>query len=76
MKLFRVRCRGMNYLTAGNPAHGLAYVVADDLQMAYTKLRAFLDDKDLGFTHERSLDCVELVAEEGDYPECGYRLFL
>jgi hypothetical protein len=77
MKLFKVILRGMNFISSGSGvANGYAYVVAENTDDAYKKVRAYLDTKELGFRHERELNCVELLAEEGDYPNCGLRLFL
>ena len=77
MKLWLVECRGMTYSIAGSGnVHGRAYVIAEDPQAAYAKLRAYLDKKDLGFTHERELASVELIADASEYPSCGTQLFL
>ena len=70
MKLYRVRCRGMT------DSHGTAYVVAKDAGAAYAMLRASLDRRDLGFSRDREMDRVELVAEVGAYPGCGCALYL
>jgi len=53
-----------------------AYVVAEDAADAYRRVRAELDKTDLGFTKGREMDKVELLAEEGMYPECGLRLYV
>jgi hypothetical protein len=55
---------------------GVAYVLAENPSQAYDKLRDFLDKKDLGFSHERELENVKLLAEDGDYPPCRMRLIL
>ena len=73
MKLFLVKCKGMTINPTGAP-HGKAYVLADDPTSAYNKLKAYLDDKNLGFADERVLDRITLVAEEGDYPKCRIQL--
>lgn len=74
-KLYRVELKGMtsNY---GSTAYGNSFVVAKDPTEAYQKVREYLDSKDLGFPHERELDTITLLAEEGDYPECRTQLFL
>lgn len=71
-KLYRVTCRGM---THGDQPHGIAYVVAADPADAYKKVRASLDERNLGFAKERELDKIELLAEVGNYPECGTALY-
>ena len=67
-KLYRVTCRGM---TCGDQHHGIAYVVATDPSEAYKKVRSSLDERKLGFQKDRELDKIELLAEVGNYPECG-----
>lgn len=73
MKLFLVRCKGMTSTVTG-VAHGLAYVVANDPTEAYNKLRNYLDEKDLGFTSERELNTIQLIADEES--SCDCKLFL
>ena len=75
MKLYRVTCRGMTSTIGGNVAHGLAYVVAENSADAYQRVRTELDNIDLGFAKDREMDKVELLAEEGMYPNCGHRLY-
>lgn len=76
MNLYRVFCKGMTTRIAGNPAHGVSYVVASNAETAYRIVRGALNDMCLGFAAERALDRVELLAENDSYPECGYRLFV
>ena len=73
MKLFYVECKGMTSNPTGAP-WGIAYVLAEDPTEAYNKLRAKLEKEDLGFSHERILSKVSLVAEEGLYPDCRMQL--
>ena len=75
LKLYRVTCKGMASSIAGSVAHGLAYVIAEDAADAYRRVRSRLDKQDLGFAKDRVLDRVELLAEEGEYPECGVVLY-
>lgn len=75
-KLFLVKCKGMTSVTGSGIAHGIAYVVATDPNEAYMKLRSHLDLKDLGFSHERELQSVELIADCYDYNDTGKMLFL
>jgi hypothetical protein len=76
MKLYRVTCRGMHGGIGGDTAHGIAYVVSEDPHRAYQTLRAHLDKRDLGFTPEREMQSVELLAEANVYPDCGIVLYL
>jgi hypothetical protein len=73
MKLFYVECKGMTTNPTGAP-HGLAYVLADNPTEAYEKLKARLDKEGMGFTHERVLNKVSLLAEDGVYPACRMQL--
>ena len=74
MKLFRVIIRGGCSTTSTN--YHYSYVVAENSVIAYEKVRKFLDEKDLCFSSEREMESVELIAEEGNYPECRTILFL
>ena len=77
MNLYRVTCKGMTIHYSGNCAHGISYVIADNPHDAYSQVRKYLDDNNLGFRSERCLDKIELLAEDKTYSscECGYRLF-
>lgn len=75
MKLYKVTCRGMHGGLASNTAHGIAYAVADDPNRAYLAVRSSLDERDLGFAHERELRSVELIAEASYFPGCGMVLY-
>lgn len=70
MNLYRVRCRGMR------DSHGTAYVVATDPTAAYLRLFHELNRRNLGFTDDRALDCVELLAGAAPYPLNGVALYL
>lgn len=80
LKLFRVTCRGMTSTLTGSATHGVAYVVSENAADAYSQVRSRLDKCDLGFPKDRSLDKVELLAEETpeghNYPECLTTLYL
>lgn len=75
MKLYLVRCHGMQTTAGGQVAWGQAYVAADDPTEAYRKLRAFLDKEDLGFSQEREMLSIELVADSERYQHCGIRFY-
>lgn len=55
-----------------NPSH----VIAPDATAAYNAVRRELDRLDYGFSKDRELLSVELVAEDYEYTETGSRLFL
>lgn len=75
MKLYEIHCKGMTYSVTG-VIHGKAFVVATNPDEAYKKLRKHLDDKNLGFTSERELEQIILVAEAYDYTDVKIQLFL
>lgn len=74
-KLYRVTLRGMTHSSTGS-AYGLSYVVAENSDEAYKKVRKFLDENDLGFTKHRELDKVELIADSYIYTDVGCLLHL
>lgn len=69
-KLWRVQLRGS--IAGYNPC----YVVAQDPTTAYAIVRKHLDQRDYGFTKDRELLTIELVAEDYDYTAIGCYLFL
>lgn len=74
-KLYKVTLRGMNYNITG-VAYGLSYVIAENSDEAYQKVRKFVYDNDLGFTKDRELDRVELIADSYIYTDVGCLLYL
>lgn len=52
------------------------YVVAEDPNEAYLKVKELLDDNDYGFRSERALECIRVIAENGNYPEAKSVLIL
>ena len=77
MKLYRVTLRGMTDTSMGTQvAHGAPYVVAESMDQAYGMVRAELDRKRTGFSKEREIEKCELLAEEGEYPDCLIPLYL
>lgn len=74
-KLYRITLNGMTSATTGI-SYGISYVVAKNTVEAYEKVRKFLDVKDLGFSHERELNIIELIAEEYEYTDVRTLLFL
>lgn len=73
-KLYRITLKGMTYSTTG-VVYGISYAIAKDSAEAYKKVRTFLDDEDIGFSGNRVLDKIELIAESKHYPECHTILF-
>jgi len=69
MKLFRVNLKGLNWLRS-------SYVVAEDTNLAYEKVRKYLDEKDYGFRSDRELESIQLLAEDNDFTDVRTRLFL
>jgi hypothetical protein len=70
-KLWRVHLRGSG-MQRYNPSH----VIAPDATAAYEAVRRELDRLEYGFTKDRELLSVELMAEDYEYTETGSRLFL
>lgn len=75
MKLYRVRLKGLHG-TNVSIAYGHPYVVADNPTEALDKVQDYLNKRNLGFISDREMVSIELLAEEGDYPECHIQLFL
>ena len=75
LKLYRVTLRGMTYATTG-VAYGIPYVVAVNLEEAYKKVKKFLDENDLGYSYEREIDKIELLATTYQYNKTGIMLFI
>jgi len=74
VKLYKVECRGMVHEIV-DMAHGIAYVIAENPEEAYRKVRNHLDAKNLGFASDREMKTIELLAEDDEYPLCGIRLY-
>ena len=75
MKLYKIVLKGLHYCGCG-AALGTSYVVAEDPTTAYKKLRAYLDENDVGFQRDRELDRIELIADGEMFGGCGTRVFL
>lgn len=74
-KLYKVTCRGMHGGIGTDTAHGIAFVVAENPDEAYKRVKERLDDRKLGFDKDRELSCIELIAEQTEFPKCGYILY-
>ncbi len=73
-KLYRVNLRGLTSVTG--VGYRTSYVIAKNPDEAYKKVRTFLDEKDYGFSHEREMESVELIADNYEYTDVRTRLFL
>lgn len=74
-KLYRVTLRGMTYSSTG-VIEGISYVVATNAEEAYQKVKKRLDEKDYGFSKDRELDKVELLAGTYEFTGTGTLLYL
>ena len=74
-KLYRVTLRGMTYSSTG-VVYGVSYVIAENSDEAYQKVKDYVDKKDLGFCGDRELDKVELIADSYEYTDVNTLLFL
>ena len=75
MKLYRVRLKGMQTSTTGT-VYGDAFVVADNPDQAYKYVKKHLDIWDVGFIKDKRLDCVTLLADEGQDGESDRVLYI
>ena len=74
MNLYLVTCRGMNDSTTGT-IQGTAFVLAEDAESAYRRVRDYLDENAIGFHDDREMKSVELLASDAQYPACRMRVF-
>ena len=74
-KLYRVILRGMTGTLGTSVAYGAPYVVATSPDAAVALVRAHLEENDIGFSGDRELKSVELLAESTAYPDCRIQLF-
>lgn len=74
-KLYKVTLRGLTYNSTG-VAHSPSYVIAENSDEAYQKVRKFLNDNDLGYSRDRELHQVELIADSYKYTDAGCLLHL
>lgn len=74
-KLYRVRLKGMCSSVSGT-CYGIPYVIAHNPTEALKKVQDYIEERDLGFQCDREMDRIELLAEEGDHPECKIQMYL
>ena len=75
MKLYLVTLRGFSY-SYNSTIYGKSYVIANNAEEAYQKVKTYLISHDLGDSKDRELDNVALIAEDAGYPDCQTMLFL
>ena len=75
MKLYRVTLRGMKYSLTGT-VYGISYVVAENSEIAYSKVKEFLNKNDYGFSSDREMESIELLAEDNQYSLIRTMLYL
>jgi hypothetical protein len=74
--LYFVTLTGLQVGVTTKP-YGKVYVLAEDAESAYQKVKTYLDANDIGFTSERGLASVELVATGDKHSVHGrYMLFM
>lgn len=71
LKLWRVTLRGMQ-----TSRYGVTYVVAEDPTSAYLRVKTFLDGEKIGYSKDRELDKIELMADEYLYTDTPSMLFV
>ena len=69
MKLYRVELQGLKNDYGAGSEYGVSYVVATDPTKAYEIVKTFLDERELGFGHDRRLKTITLLADEQHYGE-------
>lgn len=74
-KLYKVTLRGMTYSTS-SPVYGISYVIAYDAEEAYRKVKNSLDKDDIGYSKDRALDKIELLAENYKYTDTNTILYI
>ena len=75
MKLYLVVLRGFGGWCSGID-YKSSYVVAEDMDTAYKKVKEFLDKKDYGYSGDREVLEVKLIADTSEYNNTKTRLFL
>lgn len=75
-KLYKVTLRGLTGNYGRGMCYGVSYVVADNSDEAYKKVKEFLDDEDIGYNRDRELLSIELLAEDLGPTNVGTILFL
>lgn len=74
MKLYKVTLRGL--INNNAKGYGSSYAIAENSDEAYKKVKKFLDENNIGFTGDRELNKVELIADSYRYTATGCLLHL
>jgi hypothetical protein len=76
MRLYLIKIRGLLDATLSEGIiNGIGYVLAENSSDAYSKMRNYIELKELARNKkDLALDKIELIAEES--AECGVRLYL
>ena len=53
-----------------------SYVIADDPTAAWEKVKDYIEKKDIGFSIDRRLKSIEVIAEDCDFTSYDSKLFL
>lgn len=73
-KLYLVELKGLS--SWQKPDTNTSYVIAYDTKEAYDKVKECFDKRDYGFSHERELKSITLLAEEYWNTDCDHILFI
>jgi hypothetical protein len=76
LNLYQIELKGMHGRLGGNVEYGTAYVVATDTVEAYRVVRNYLNENTIGFSHDRELLSITLLATTENYPPCGTKLYM
>ena len=74
MRLYKVTLTGMINSVSG-VSYGESYVIAEDPNEAYLKVRSFLNENNIGLKVHRELKSIELLADEYQYNHTGTMIF-
>ena len=74
--LYRIELKGMHYNAPGCKVEGTTYVVAENTDEAYKKVRQRLDKKDYGYSGDRELVSITLLADDRECCGADYPLVL
>lgn len=74
-KLYKVTLRGMTY-SITSTVYGISYVVAYDAEEAYRKVKNALDKDNIGYSKDKALDKIELLAENDQYTDTNTILYI
>lgn len=76
MTLYRINLIGLHRSCGQTKDYSVAFVIAEDAQKAYDKVREYLDKQNYGFDGDRELKSIEPMADEEAYHGAAHRLYL